>query len=39
MDRYMNVFAAPKAEHARRTESIKLYGPPTLLRVCAAQVT
>ena len=27
MDRYIDVFAAPKAEHARRTESIKLYGP------------
>ena len=27
MDSYIDVFAAPKAEQARRTESIKLYGP------------
>ncbi|MGJ8546682.1 MAG: type I methionyl aminopeptidase [Sulfitobacter sp.] len=27
MDRYIDVFTAPKAEHARRTERIKLYGP------------
>lgn len=27
MDRYIDVFSAPKAEQARRTESIKLYGP------------